>query len=100
MSFSRTAFAIAVIVTSVLMHLGLLGVIVLAERRGLSKPETETIEVELVKPEVLQEELKKQEQKKKDPLKFEYPDVYKQRQKHQQQQQQQQQQQASSQSAP
>lgn len=86
MSFSRTAFAIAVIATSVLMHLGLLGVIVMAERRGLSKPETQTIQVELVKPEELPQELKqelKQEQKleepkkKKDAFKFDLPEQQK-----------------------
>lgn len=76
-TLSRAAFALAVVVTSVLMHLGLLGVIVLAERRGLAKPEIEVVAVELVKPEELPEELKqepkKEEPKKKDAFKFDMP---------------------------
>ncbi len=50
-NFTRASFAVAVVAASVFIHLGLLGVIVMAERRSLAKPETEVIEVELVKPE-------------------------------------------------
>lgn len=49
-SFSRTAFAAAILAVSVLIHLGLLGVIVLAERRALPPVQREAIDVELVKP--------------------------------------------------
>ncbi len=49
-SFSRTAFAAAILAVSVLIHLGLLGVIVLAERRVLPPVQREAIDVELVKP--------------------------------------------------
>jgi hypothetical protein len=50
--FTRTAFAAAVVAASVFIHLGLLGMIVMAERRSLAKPQIETIEVELLKPEL------------------------------------------------
>jgi hypothetical protein len=49
--FTRTAIAAAVVAASVLIHLGLLGLIVMAERRSLAKSETQVVEVELVKPE-------------------------------------------------
>jgi hypothetical protein len=49
-SISRTAFAAAILAVSVLIHLGLLGVIVLAERRVLPQVQREAIDVELVKP--------------------------------------------------
>ncbi len=95
--YSRATFAAAVIATSVLFHLGLLGVIVLAERRGLARPDTETLEVELVRPEALAEEQKKAEQKK-DPFKFEMPRLD--QPKSELSRQQQQQQQSASQAAP
>jgi hypothetical protein len=50
--FTRTAFAAAVVAASVFIHFGLLGMIVMAERRSLAKPQIETIEVELLKPEL------------------------------------------------
>jgi hypothetical protein len=49
-SISRTAFAAAILAVSVLIHLGLLGVIVLAERRVLPQVQRDVIDVELVKP--------------------------------------------------
>ncbi|MET0868332.1 MAG: hypothetical protein ABWY35_09535 [Pseudorhodoplanes sp.] len=98
-SYARPAFAAAIVATSVLIHLGMLGVIVMAERRGLARSDTETVEVELVKPEVLLEEQKKQEEKKK-PFQFEMPKFDQQKPDVAKQRQQQQQQQAASQAAP
>jgi hypothetical protein len=68
--FTRTAFGAAVVAASVSIHLGLLGMIVMAERRGLAKPETEVVEVELVKPEqppVKEEEPPQRENSAPDP---------------------------------
>lgn len=46
----RVAIAASVLLASVLLHLGLLGVILWAERRGATASETEAIEVELIRP--------------------------------------------------
>ena len=54
-----------------MIHVGLLGVIVLAERRVLPPVEREVIDVELVKP----QELPKQELAKKEPARPEQPQV-------------------------
>lgn len=66
-ALTRSAFAIAVLAASVFIHLGLLGMIVMAERRGLAKSETEVVEVELLKPE--QVEPPRQEPPKQEPPK-------------------------------
>lgn len=94
-AYTRAAFAFAVLATSVMIHLGLLGVIVMAERRGLHRPQTETMEVELVKPEMLPPEQTppQEEPKKKEIQKPAFPELK------QNQQQQRQQQQAAAQSA-
>lgn len=57
-TLTRSVFAAAVVAVSLFIHLGLLGVIVMAERRGLPRSQTETIEVELLKPEPPEEPVK------------------------------------------
>jgi hypothetical protein len=97
-ALTRSAFAIAVVAASVFIHLGLLGMIVMAERRGLAKPEIEIVEVELVKPDEVPVEAKQENEKKKEAFKLDMPELQKPWQQ-QLQQKQQQKQQASSQSA-
>lgn len=46
----RVAITASILLASVLLHLGLLGVILWAERRGATASETEAIEVELIRP--------------------------------------------------
>jgi outer membrane biosynthesis protein TonB len=48
--FTRFALTAMILLASVLLHLGLLGVILWAERRGATASETEAMEVELVQP--------------------------------------------------
>lgn len=65
-------FIASIVLASVLLHLGLLGVIVFAERRGVTTTETEAIEVELItQPE--RPEPPKTEPPKSEPLKAEPP---------------------------
>jgi hypothetical protein len=72
----------AVLLASVLLHLGMLGMIVLAERRGPTTAESEAIEVELVKapeppeqpkPDPIKPEPKKPEPPKPEPQKIDLP---------------------------
>jgi hypothetical protein len=73
-SFTRTAFAAAILAVSVMIHVGLLGVIVFAERRVLAPVESDLIEVELVKPQELpKQELPRQEVPKQEAAKPEQP---------------------------
>lgn len=93
--FTRMSFAAAIVAASVFIHLGLLGVIVMAERRGLAKPEIEVVEVELMKPDDVPAE-QKQEEAKKDAFKLDMPELQKPWQQQLQQQQKQKPPQASS----
>ena len=74
----RVAFTAFNVLASVLLHLGLLGAIVLAERRGATTADVEAIEVELVKapemPEQPKPEPAKQEPPKPEPQKVEPPE--------------------------
>jgi hypothetical protein len=96
--FNRISFAAAIVAASVFIHLGLLGVIVMAERRGLAKPEIEVVEVEIMKPDEMPVE-KKPEEAKKEAFKFDMPELQKPWQQQLQQQQKQKQPQASSQAS-
>lgn len=53
--FTRVTLTALFLLASVLVHLVLLGMIVLAERRGLPATETESLDVELVRPAELPE---------------------------------------------
>ncbi len=99
-TFTRSAFAVAVLAASVFIHLGLLGMIVMAERRGLAKPEVDIVEVEMVKPDEVPVEPKQEEPKKKEAFKLDMPELQKPWQQQLQQQQKQPQQKAASQSRP
>jgi outer membrane biosynthesis protein TonB len=70
--FTRASLSAAIVLVSVLLHLGLLGVIVLAERRGATVSEKDAIEVELVRPEDIPEPQKTEPPKPELP-KFELP---------------------------
>jgi outer membrane biosynthesis protein TonB len=73
-SLTRSAFAAAILAVSVMIHVGLLGVIVFAERRVLTPVENELIEVELMKPQELpKQEVPKQELPKQEAAKPEQP---------------------------
>jgi outer membrane biosynthesis protein TonB len=73
----RVALTASILLVSVLLHLGLLGVIVLAERRGTTTAERDAIEVELVTapemPEPPKPEPPKVEPPKPEPPKPELP---------------------------
>jgi hypothetical protein len=78
---NRIGFGAAIIAVSVLVHLGFVGAIVLAERRVLPPSLTQTIDVDLVKPEELApkkpeppEPPKQVEQKPPEPPKQQRPD--------------------------
>lgn len=62
---TRAALGATILAVSVMIHIGLLGVIVFAERRVLPPVQSELIEVELVKP----QDLRKQELPKQEPAK-------------------------------
>ncbi len=79
-TLSRIAFSTAVLLASVLVHLGLFGVIVLADRRIPLNSEAKPIDVELVKqdelppkPEPLKAEPPKPEPPKPEPPKLDLP---------------------------
>lgn len=75
--FSRVTFSAAILLASVLVHVGLFGVIVLADRQTLLQSDTQTIDVELLKPDEFPEppEPPKLEPPKPEPPKPEPPKV-------------------------
>ena len=71
---TRITLPVAVLLASVLLHLGLFGVMVFAERRELASSQTQTIDVELVRADEIPPEPEKPEADKPEPEKLKIPE--------------------------